>query len=261
MKRIIKLVAALLVVAVTFSNMGATAYAYYVTPGEFKSVKYTPTYYFETAKVPEISETLIDSTYERTGEQINLHYKHVNGNISLGNVIAAYRWYKSPAYKNDLNSRLRGTPDKLPNIIQFLDAKGAPLCGTKYPIYGELQSNGDYLFRVGDNQMFRYVDITNCRKNERIRPGYIRYTIDYVIPDFCVMDGYEVKLGTYEPLASSEYSRKFYNYFLTDNPKNPDMWTYTEGNVVIDVPADAKGKVDLTFNGMKVSTFRLGVTR
>jgi len=257
MRKIVKLVAAALVVAITFANTGTSAYAYYVTPGDFKNITYTPTYYFESAKVLEISETLIDSTYERTGDPIKLYYKKINGSISLGNRIGSYRWYKGAAYKTDLRRMLSGQmPNHLPEAIQFLDANGNPLRGTKNPIIAEINpSTGDYDFQVSDNALFHGAYIDRKVLKAKGNPGYYRYSVDYIIPDFAVMDGYEVKLGNLKPLDSSVYSKSFYQYFYTDNPIDPDVTTYTEGNVVFDVPFSMKGQtLDLTLNGIKIGT-------
>lgn len=259
MKRIIKLITALLVVAITFTKTGTSSYAYYVTSQNYNNITYTPTYSFSSSKVPEIKDQFLrdnSSAASKSYNPLKLRFSKVNGTISVGNVLGMF--YK-PVGKNqeDIKNYLYSA-NLMPQILQFVDANGKPLCGTKYPIVDNIDPiTCTQEFRVSDNALFRDVEIERilitANTTSGVFNGTYKVEIEYWIPDYAVMNGYEVKLGNYTPSPSSKYSYYF---------KNPNYWQYpnieysTYGEVEFILPLkQLKGKsFDLTFNGVKVTT-------
>ena len=269
MKRIIKLIAALLVVAITFTNTGTTSYAYYVTSQNYNNITYTPTYSFSSSKVLEIKDQFLREKSSAgahycvktsSHKPLKIRFSKVNGTISAGNVLGRYRKPIAPQNVEDIKMFFYEY-NHLPQRLEFVDANGKPLCGTKYPIVAEVDPiNCTFDFRVSDNALFRDVEIERCILKPIVAAGVFtgNYKLElyYKIPDCAVMNGYEVKIGDYTPLPNSLYSY----YFC-----NPRYWQYpdieynTYGRLEFVLPLKKlSGKsLDLTFNGVKVTSLKV----
>lgn len=264
MKKLIKYVAMALVVAMTFSTATVSAYAY--TPTDLSNLSYTTTYYWDSTKMPILGERELFWDYEDQRENpeweklnayYDFEYKNVKGKVSIGNVLCVLT---NAAEKGCLAKGTVVNPVS-PNMINFVDASGKQLCGTKNPIVAELDNKGDVTYRVSDNNLFRG-NTEILWTEEEFRSGKVYVHIAYKIYGSQVVPGYEVKLGKFvgsnysNRKIVSEYQDPFnvFSYDVWDDEKN-----FTRGEVCFSMPLSECGgqTLDLTFNGVKVGKYKI----
>lgn len=237
MKKGFKRLTTILASAMLVASMSLTAFAAEKIGKEYYINGKNTTYSYSTAKAIDASEFyMTHDVYGKLETNVFKIAKYVD-KISVGKVIATIKG----KLENQSLQTIRVQDGNYNNI-------------TKNPIVAEPTMIGKTrytLIRVSDNNLFR--DFATVTKVSTRYCGNYKYvvTVKYDIPEFHVLNGYEVKLGSFTAESVNNSYMGDVLYCTSENDK-------TVGTAEFKIDVNDIGKtLKLTMNGMEVDTIRI----
>lgn len=241
MKKGFKRLTTILASAMLVASMSLTAFAAEKIGKEYYINGKNITYSYSTANAIDASEFyMTHDAYGRLETNVFKIAKYVD-KISVGKVIAI------------IKGKLE---DQSIQTIRVQDGNYNNI--TKNPIVAEPIMIGKTrytLIRVSDNNLFRdYATVTKVSTRNTLGRTHI-VTVEYEIPKFHVLNGYEVKLGSFTAKSVDNYYKGDILYCTSENDKTVGIATFE-----IDL-RDIGKTFKLTMNGMEVDTIKIPASK
>lgn len=241
MKKGFKRLTTILASAMLVASMSLTAFAAEKIGKEYYINGKNTTYSYSTASAIDDSEFYM--TFDGYGNlKTNVFKigKYVD-KLSVGKVIATI--------KGQL-------PDQSLQTIRVQDGNYNNI--TKNPIVAEPIMIGKTrytLIRVSDNNLFRdYASVSKVSTRRCLGRTFV-VTVEYDIPEFHVLNGYEVKLGSFTAKSVNNSYKGDVLYCTNENDKTVGTATFE-----IDL-ADIGKTFKLTMNGKEVDTIKIPASK